>query len=141
MKRFANIEMKLSKSDKGEGLSESGRKEPNYIKYLVGLAILLFAGIIGYNAFVVPDIDTSVQTVVDITDFRDEKSSSDNTKININKAEKEELTKLDGIGEQTALKIIEYRETHGGFSSKEELMEVIGIGEKTFERVRERIAI
>lgn len=133
--------MGFNKSDNYDKLSENEYREPNYVRYLIGLAILLFALIVGYNAFVVPDMDTRMQIVTDSVDFKEEKSSADNTKININKAKAEELINLDGIGEQIALKIIDYRETHGGFSSKEELMEVFGIGEKTFERIKDQITI
>ena len=132
--------MKL-KSDNKNNFSKNETKAPNYVKYLIGLAILLFAMIIGYNAFVVPDIDNTVKTTADRVDFKEEKTSLDKTKTNINKAGKEELKKLSGIGEQTALKIIDDRETHGGFSSKEELMEVSGIGEKIFEKVKDNIII
>lgn len=53
-------------------------------------------------------------------------------KININTADKETLMLLDGVGEVIAGRIIEYRETYGGFDTIEELMEVKGIGEKRF---------
>lgn len=129
------------KSDNKDKLSKNKSKEPNYIKYLIGSAVLLFAIIIGYNAFVVPDVDNTIKTTADNVGFKEEETSLDKTKININKAKKEEIEKLSGIGEQTALKIIAYRETHGGFSSKEELMEISGIGEKIFEKVKDNITV
>ncbi len=132
--------MKL-KSDNKNNFSKNETNAPNYIKYLIGLAILLFAIIVGYNAFVVPDVDNTVKITADSMDFKEEKTSLDKTKTNINKAGKEELKKLSGIGEQTALKIIDYREIHGGFSSKEELMEVSGIGEKIFKKVKNNITV
>ncbi len=133
--------MQLEKSGKDDIIFENKSKEPNYIRYLVDLAILLFATIIGYNVFVAPDVDDIVKTIADSADFKEEKESLDKTKTNVNKAKKEELEKLGGIGEQRALKIIEYRETHGGFSSKKELMEVSGIGEKIFEKVKDQIIL
>jgi len=49
----------------------------------------------------------------------------------------EQLEELDGIGPTLAERIIEYRESHGGFRSLDELRDVDGIGEKRFESLRE----
>lgn len=59
--------------------------------------------------------------------------------ININKATIEELQKLQGIGEATAQKIIEYRKEHGNFKQKEDIKNVPGIGEAKFEAIKENI--
>ncbi len=57
-------------------------------------------------------------------------------KINVNKASADELTNLDGVGESTARRIVEYRDRHGRFSDVDELDEVPGIGEATLRRMR-----
>ena len=62
-------------------------------------------------------------------------------KVNINTAGLSELMTLDGIGEVKARSIIEYRESHGYFSSIEELTRVSGIGSKTLEKNRDRITV
>ena len=61
--------------------------------------------------------------------------------IDINTAEKEELTKLKGIGEYLANEIISYRDENGGFNNIEEIMNVNGIGEKIFAEIAEFIYV
>ncbi|MCQ2482055.1 MAG: helix-hairpin-helix domain-containing protein, partial [Clostridia bacterium] len=69
-----------------------------------------------------------------------ENSESENGLININTADRNELTKLPGIGEATADKIIRYRETKP-FENKEELMNVSGIGEAKYEALKDYICV
>lgn len=61
--------------------------------------------------------------------------------ININTATIEDLMTLDGIGEKTALKIIEYRENNNGFLTIEEIKEVDGIGDVKFEKIKNYITV
>lgn len=61
---------------------------------------------------------------------------TDYEKIRLNSATAEELVLLPGLGEKTALRIIQYRDAHGGFGSVEELLQVEGIGEKKLEQWR-----
>lgn len=63
------------------------------------------------------------------------------TKININKATIEELTKLTGIGKSKAEAIVKYREDNNGFKSIDELTNVSGIGASTFEKIKDNITI
>jgi competence protein ComEA len=51
--------------------------------------------------------------------------------VNLNTATAEQLDTLPGVGPVTAQKILDWRGTHGAFSSVDELLEVDGIGEKT----------
>ncbi|NPV12496.1 MAG: helix-hairpin-helix domain-containing protein [Ignavibacteria bacterium] len=101
------------------------------------------------NQFENTDIDSILVAV-----FSDEKIDKSETIINpkrdnslkkqsidLNKATVEELSKLPGIGEKTAMKIIEYRQRFGGFKKIEELMRVERIGQKTFEKIKDYLII
>jgi len=84
---------------------------------------------------------------VDSTYFLTDKIEKENveeinkTPVNINKATKEELTTVKGIGPVTAEKIIEYRTINGEFNSIDELTKIHGIGEKTLEKIKGEVTI
>lgn len=62
-------------------------------------------------------------------------------KVNINTASKEALMQLDGVGNVTAEKIVEYREANGPFEAPEDIMDVKGIGSSTYEKNKDRITV
>lgn len=62
-------------------------------------------------------------------------------KININTATKTDLETLPGIGESTALKIIEYRKKKGKFKLIEDIKQVNSIGENKFNKIKELITV
>lgn len=70
-----------------------------------------------------------------------QETASQNKIININKATKEELQELQGIGESTATKIIEYRNQNGDFKQIEDLKNVPGIGDAKFEAIKGNIKV
>ena len=61
--------------------------------------------------------------------------------VNINTANADELTKLPGIGNTLAQKIVEYREANGSFHRSEHLMLIDGISEKRFREIEPFISV
>ncbi|MBR0136944.1 MAG: helix-hairpin-helix domain-containing protein [Erysipelotrichaceae bacterium] len=61
--------------------------------------------------------------------------------VSINHSTGEQLQTLKGIGPVLAMRIIEYRETHGLFQQLEDIKKVKGIGDKIFEKIREQICL
>lgn len=60
--------------------------------------------------------------------------------ININKASKEELKTLNGIGETLANNIVEYRKNNK-FETVEDILNVNGIGNSKYEAIKEYICV
>ena len=59
--------------------------------------------------------------------------------LDINSASAEELMALPGIDEVLSRRIVEQRETDGGYESVEDILEVKGIGQGRYDRIREHI--
>lgn len=62
-------------------------------------------------------------------------------RININTADKAQLTMLTGIGATRAQAIIAYREENGPFAAIEDIMNVQGIKEGTFAKIKDEIVV
>ena len=71
------------------------------------------------------------------TDKVDEKKET----VNINTATKEELMTLPGVGESTAIKIIDYRKSNGKFQKIEDIKNVPGIGDSKFQNMKEKLSV
>lgn len=69
------------------------------------------------------------------------KNGQKQSKVNINKANKEKLMTLPGVGESTALKIIEYRTQNGDYKTIEDLKKVAGIGDSKFNNLKEYVTV
>lgn len=74
---------------------------------------------------------------------QEQKKDGDTTSfpVDINRATKEELTALPGIGDVLAQRILDYRRNNGKFQSAEELLNVEGIGKKKLEEILKYIVI
>jgi competence protein ComEA len=62
-------------------------------------------------------------------------------KIDLNKADVNQLQNLPGIGPAKAKAIIEYREKSGKFKAAEDLKNISGIGDKTFDKLKDLIVV
>lgn len=61
--------------------------------------------------------------------------------VNLNTADKSVLDTLPGIGPALAERIIEYRQTNGGFTEVEGLKKVPGVGGSKFEKLKDKVTI
>jgi competence protein ComEA len=61
--------------------------------------------------------------------------------INLNTATLEQLDSLPGVGPAIAQRIIDYRESVGGFKTVEEITQVSGIGDATLAKIRDLITV
>lgn len=71
----------------------------------------------------------------------EKKISPAKTKIDLNRADINELMSLSGVGPVLANAIIEYRKTHGLFKNSTDLINVKGIGAKKLEKIAPFIEI
>jgi len=62
-------------------------------------------------------------------------------RINLNVADAAQLESLPRIGPALAARIIQWRETNGGFTSVEDLLAVPGIGEKMLASLRDLVTV
>ena len=136
--------------------------EALHIRYLIVIAAVLCALIIGYNAFFVPEValptvavdgaissaaSTAGEAYVPKAPSSGAASAASSKtaasgKINLNTATAQQLSDgLDGVGAVMAKRIVEYRAKNGSFHSIDELKKVSGIGEKTFEKLKNHITV
>ncbi len=67
--------------------------------------------------------------------------SQSNIIVQINTANQDELTKISGIGNTFAARIIKYRNMLGGYSNKNQLLEVYGITQEVLDKISNNISI
>ena len=68
-----------------------------------------------------------------------EERLKESRRVNVNTATAKEIQSIPGIGEVLSLRIIEYRDSRGGFESEADLLSVEGLGKKKLESIKEYI--
>ena len=61
--------------------------------------------------------------------------------IDINRADLQELQRINGVGPAIAQRILEYRNAHGAFSRVEDLINVRGIGQAKMNQIRNQVTV
>ncbi len=85
--------------------------------------------------------DTGVSNIVMEEVAVEKNNTNEIKKININKASKEELKQLSGVGDSVAQAIIDYRQKNGKFNTIEDIKKVPGIGESKFSNIQKMISV
>jgi len=106
---------------------EAGGASPDANLRYINLAIRLLDG----DSFYIPNMEEEEPTHLQPGGTENKEKT-----IDLNKATKEELMTVPGIGPSTADNIINYREETGRFNSVDDLLQVDRIGDKTLEKIR-----
>lgn len=121
--------------------------------FMIGIALLVMSGILIYVSLSTPGVykesETTAIQISSSTEAATNRAKSptaaskglDNSAtavsypINLNTATVEELVSIDGLGENRASAIIEYRDYLGGYTSVEQIKEISGIGDATYAKL------
>ena len=60
--------------------------------------------------------------------------------IDVNRASKEDMTKIPGLTAQLADKLVAHRQEHGPLTSRDQIRDVLGLDEKAYEKIRYYLA-
>ena len=89
-----------------------------------------------------PDSDTAQHTPKKTETFRNKIAKSSSTEVyNINMVDSQQLVGLWGIGPKLAHRILNYRRTHGKFTSHEQLLEVYRFSDTVYGILRSRLIL
>ena len=88
----------------------------------------------------IPNINEKNEREIVINNIESKKENK-KVVININTANLEQLQNIPGVGEATALKIIDYRNKNGKFNSIEDIQNVNGIGSSKFGKMKDYICV
>ena len=89
----------------------------------------------------IPGVQVRPANPIVLTPTRTFSNVDNDGQIDINNATAKEIEQLKGVGPAIAKRIVEYRNSHGKFSTAEDLLNVKGIGKAKFEKMRPQILI
>ncbi len=107
------------------------------------LSFVIVIGLIAITVSVCVNSKSKV-TFANGTSISDSSQLTKDTYIfpaDLNSVTKEQLMQIDGIGEKTAQKIIDYRIEAGEYKNIEQLLNVDSIGEKTLEKLKKYLYV
>ena len=102
---------------------------------------LVFLALIITSAIIIVSAVNSKYTEVAPKPIKPISIVSEEGLININTADVQTLTLLEGIGEARAQLIIDFRTENGAFVTKEDLMRIDGIGQTLFNKIKDDITV
>lgn len=108
---------------------------------LIFAALVISAVLMLYGVLDSPKYAPLEATLAPATEAATAAPKTETGTVNINTAGLDELMTLDGIGEERAKAIIEYRSKNGRFRSVRELENVAGIGSATVDKNIARLAV
>ncbi len=89
----------------------------------------------------VPDIEWSDGQTTDNSEYTPPAPIDPEMWWDINEVTKEQLCEIPGVGDKTAQKILDYRETLTQYYDISELTEIKGIGDKTLQKLKQYLYV
>ncbi|MDH7603999.1 MAG: ComEA family DNA-binding protein [Melioribacter sp.] len=123
-------------------------RNKNFLEYNYSKDDSLFFGYqLSQNDSTEKYVNLGVDYQWELLDFSNEKLKENINKekkdtfklVNINSANFSELISLPGIGEKTAIEIINYRKNSGAFNNINDLLKIKGIGKSKLDKIKSRI--
>ena len=115
-------------------------KKQTYV--MIGIVLLIIAGIMLYIALNAPRVYENEEDIISSeATLITEEALKVNYPLNLNTATEQELATIEGLSEEDAYSIVEYRKKIGKFSDISEIMNIKGIGETKYNKALPYITV